>query len=77
MGFFFVERPSLSLKLKNLPWVPSSKQVQKIFIKFINLKEELILADGDYNDVELPKKRVTMDARKVREIYEIEEEDEK
>ncbi|ETN83967.1 hypothetical protein NECAME_07120, partial [Necator americanus] len=33
-------------------------------------------ADGDFNDVELPKKRAMVEARKIREIYEIAEEDE-
>ncbi|KAL6729064.1 hypothetical protein Aduo_000155 [Ancylostoma duodenale] len=33
-------------------------------------------ADGDFNDVELRKKRVVVEARKIREIYEIAEEDE-
>uniref|UniRef100_A0A7E4UT80 Immunoglobulin I-set domain protein n=1 Tax=Panagrellus redivivus TaxID=6233 RepID=A0A7E4UT80_PANRE len=34
-------------------------------------------ADGEYNDVQLPRKKVALEARKVREIYEIEEADEK
>ncbi|KJH44299.1 immunoglobulin I-set domain protein [Dictyocaulus viviparus] len=33
-------------------------------------------ADGDFNDVELPKKRVMIEARKIHEIYEIAEDDE-
>uniref|UniRef100_A0A9J2P3W7 Immunoglobulin I-set domain protein n=1 Tax=Ascaris lumbricoides TaxID=6252 RepID=A0A9J2P3W7_ASCLU len=34
-------------------------------------------AEGDYNDVHLPKKKVVLESRKVREIYEIDENDEK
>ncbi|KAJ1353882.1 hypothetical protein KIN20_010652 [Parelaphostrongylus tenuis] len=33
-------------------------------------------ADGDYNDVEIPKKRAMVEARKIHEIYEIAEDDE-
>ncbi|NP_001343718.1 Muscle M-line assembly protein unc-89 [Caenorhabditis elegans] len=34
-------------------------------------------AEGDYNDVELPRRRVTIESRRVRELYEISEKDEK
>jgi hypothetical protein len=34
-------------------------------------------AEGDYDDVPVPKKKVMLETRKVREIYEIDEEDEK
>uniref|UniRef100_A0AC34GAV2 Titin n=1 Tax=Panagrolaimus sp. ES5 TaxID=591445 RepID=A0AC34GAV2_9BILA len=34
-------------------------------------------ADGEYNDVQLPRKKVGIQSKKVREIYEIAEEDEK
>ena len=36
----------------------------------------VILAENEY-EIELPKKKIALEARKVREIYEIEEEDEK
>uniref|UniRef100_A0A8R1DXV4 Immunoglobulin I-set domain protein n=1 Tax=Caenorhabditis japonica TaxID=281687 RepID=A0A8R1DXV4_CAEJA len=34
-------------------------------------------AEGDYNDVEIPRRRVTIETRRVRELYEISETDEK
>uniref|UniRef100_A0AC34Q231 Ig-like domain-containing protein n=1 Tax=Panagrolaimus sp. JU765 TaxID=591449 RepID=A0AC34Q231_9BILA len=34
-------------------------------------------ADGEYNDVQLPRKKVTIESKKLREIYEIDESEEK
>ncbi|CAB3407314.1 unnamed protein product [Caenorhabditis bovis] len=34
-------------------------------------------AEGDYNDVEIPRRRVAIESRRVRELYEISESDEK
>lgn len=37
----------------------------------------IFLAQGDYNDAQLPRKKVRLEAKKIREIYQIEEDEEK